>query len=509
MDRIDETENDKLQLMFAECVYASGVPFHSVTTKRWQEFFARVRPNFKLPSEKQLATGLLEKSYQKNMKAVEVYLEKTNLMSLVIDTWTSVGNDAVINIVAMTPAPILVKSIDTKGEKDGDMFSVLDETIKKLGPKKVTGLITDDDQKMVSLKDKVTDQHRHIVFSGCIVHKLNDLIKKTCELTPIEYIVSGARDIVNEINGHQKLHEKYRELVEASGTKSRLELKLFSGKRLAGTVLMMRSVIDSMTVLRSLAEDRTNEVSVINRKRILSLDEQTYFYQHLWHLQSVLKPISDAIKEMETSCRSMADMIEQTKTLEKTPFDGIKAFGENISDQFTKLFNDAISSVKTPPALLSNILHPFYRGKNLSVEEKSTASLFIGIFSISLEMDVNSAMESYQQYINGEGCFSLPFIHSKDSKKAISWWKFVSNMSDQNLLCEIAMRLLNIQPTITAVQRIFSKQKYLQSKDSNLLTGEKMNKLLYIRSNINTFDSDIDSDERLYVLESDGESDDE
>lgn len=510
MDRIDETENDKLQLMFAECVYASGVSFHSVTSKRWEKFFARIRPNFKPPNEKQLSTGLLEKSYQKNVKTCEVYLEQTNHMSLVIDTWKNIRKDTVISIVAMTPAPILVKSIDTKGEKDvDDIFPVLDEIIKKLGPRKITGLIVTDEKKILNLREKVMKEYKHIVFSGCSVHKLNDLIKKICELVPIENIVSGTKEIVNEINGNQKLHEKYREMV-----KENKSLSLFSGNRFSGSVLMISSVIGSMTVLKSLAEDSKNEISEINRKRILSLEEEICFNQNLLNLQNILKPISDTIHEMESSCHSMADMIEHIKKLEKIPFDGIKSFGDDVVSKVTTLFNDTMSSIKTPPALLSNILHPFYRGKNLSIEEKSSASIFVGIFSKSLYMNENSAMESYQQFINGDGHFSQPFL-SMDSKRVISWWKFVSNMSDHNPLCEIAMRLLNVQPTITSVERIFSKQKYLRtfskqnldSKDVNLLPGGKMNKLVYINSNINIFDSDLDFNENNH--ESEHDNDDE
>ena len=509
MDRMDGVENDKLQLLFAECVYASGVSFHAVTTKRWKEFFARIRPNFELPTRQQLGGGLLEKSYQKNVKTVDVYLEKTDYISLVIDGWTNIRKDAIINIVAMTPAPLFVKSIDTKGEtKDADyMFSLLDQIIKKLGPKKITGLISDNEQKMLSLKDKVTKEYKHIVFSGCVAHKLNCLIKKICELKPIENIISGAKDIVKEINGNQKLHAKYRQMMVADRTSSLRELKLFSETRFAGSIMMMKSVIDSVTALRSLAGDRNNKMSEINRKRILSLDEHLNFFQNLVHLQSTLKPICDGIHEIERNCCSIADMIEQIKTLEKIPLDGIKSFGDDIVSKVTKLFNDTMLSAKTPSALLANVLHPLYRGKNLSVEEKSTASLFIGIFSRNLDTNFNLAMKSYRQFINGEGYFSHQFLSAMEPESPISWWKFVSNMSDNNLLCEIAMRLLNIQPTNTAVERSFSKQKRIHSKDRNRLQGDKVNKLMYISSNINTFDFDISFDERLYFLESDCGSD--
>ena len=130
-------------------------------------------------------------------------------------------------------------------------------------------------------------------------------------------------------------------------------------------------------------------------------------------------------------------------------------------------------------------MHPFYRGEELSTKEKSTAAIFANVFARQLNMDVSVVMKSYQNFINGEFHFSQQYLFTIDTKNAISWWKFIKKISEHKSLCEIALRLLCMQPTNTAVGRSFSQQKRIHIIERYLLTAERVTKLMYIRSNLN------------------------
>lgn len=156
MDRMDEKEQDTLQLMFAECVYASGISFNAITNKRWLDFFHRLRPQFEVPTSHQLSNDLLDKVHKRVESMANVYLENSQFISLVVDGWTNVRDDAIINIVALTPSPVFMKSIDTKGvTKDAHYMqrelNKIIEDIDEQKPKKVTGLISDNENKMKAL----------------------------------------------------------------------------------------------------------------------------------------------------------------------------------------------------------------------------------------------------------------------------------------------------------------------------------------------------------------------
>ena len=111
--------------------------------------------------------------------------------------------------------------------------------------------------------------------------------------------------------------------------------------------------------------------------------------------------------------------------------------------------------------------------------------MFVNVFARQLNMDVSVVMKSYQNFISGEFLFSQQYLFTIDTKNAISWWKFLKKISEHKSLCEIALRLLCIQPTNTAVERSFSQQKRIHSIERYLLTAERVNKLMYILSNLN------------------------
>ena len=485
---MDAKENEQLQLLYAETVYKKNVSFNAMTGDDWIKFFKRIRPKFIVPSRDQLANELLDKTYDRVKDISQKTIVKSDYVSLVIDGWTNIRRDAVINIVLMTPTPIFYESIDTQGAtKDADyMFDILKPIIIQLGPAKVTGLISDNEPKMISLKDKVIAEFKHIQFSGCVSHKFSNLIKKICDLDQIKTLVEDTEQIVFEIKNTQKLHAKYRSLIaqQKGKKKSFGELKTFSKTRFAGTAIMMKSVINAMDALRVLAADPENNVSEGTKMKVMSMGKHKEYVAEITLLVDFLDPLKDFIHCIEYDCFSIADMIHSVKKLEEWYLNNDIHFG-SANIKIDQMFKDTINSVKTPSALLANILHPFYRGEELSTKEKSTAAMFVNVFARQLNMDVSVVMKSYQNFINGEFLFSQQYLFTIDTKNAISWWKFIKNISEHKSLCEMAHRLLCIQPTNTAVERSFSQQKRIHSIERYLLTAERVYKLMYIRSNLN------------------------
>ena len=115
MDRMSNEENEELKSMFAECVYQTAQSFNASTHECWIKFFAKLRPKFEVPTKHELSNRLLDKSFEKVSSLTEDYICKADYISIVIDGWTNVRKDSIINIIAMTLSPIFLKSIDTKG----------------------------------------------------------------------------------------------------------------------------------------------------------------------------------------------------------------------------------------------------------------------------------------------------------------------------------------------------------------------------------------------------------
>lgn len=62
---MDTDDQEKMQKLFADAVYTSGISFNSITSKRWLDFFNKLRPMFKVPTFDQLSNQLLDESYNR------------------------------------------------------------------------------------------------------------------------------------------------------------------------------------------------------------------------------------------------------------------------------------------------------------------------------------------------------------------------------------------------------------------------------------------------------------
>ena len=508
LDRMSDAESNELQLIFAEAVYGTGQSFNVVTNDLWKKFFKRLRPKFVMPTRKALANELLDSIHDKVSKMTNAFMDKSDYISLVVDGWTNVRKDAIINIIAMTPSPVFLKSIDTKGAtKDVKfMFNLLKPIIEELKPKKVNGLISDNEPKMIALSRAIIKEYKHVTFSGCVAHKLHNLIKQLIEIGPIKKLITDAENIVKEFKNHHSLHAKYRDLMKADKIKSFGELKLYAKTRFSGTVFMLESVSKAMNALRTIASDPASDVSEDTKRKLLAIGGYQDFHLHLNQLYNFLKPYRNSIAKIENDKYSIADMIECIKKIEVAFKMDISFTDKQTKEEITKLINDSIKEMKMPSALLANVLHPKYHGKSLSNADKGMATTFLQLYAKNLDLDSKRAMTSYQQYVNSEMFFSQPFLLSLDMDNGISWWKFVSNLSDHMEISEIAIRLLHIQPTNTAVERSFSRQKHIHSKERNRLGSEIVNKLMFVHSNMKTFNNDENFNENDYVLESDIDS---
>lgn len=88
-------------------------------------------------------------------------------------------------------------------------------------------------------------------------------------------------------------------------------------------------------------------------------------------------------------------------------------------------------------------------------------------------------------------------------KNTVSWWKFIANSSsDHKLISEIAIRLILVQSTNTAIGRTFSCQKFVHRKEGNGLRAEKVKKLMLVYNNINTIKGDTNFDVLDFVFRS-------
>ena len=63
---------------------------------------------------------------------------------------------------------------------------------------------------------------------------------------------------------------------------------------------------------------------------------------------------------------------------------------------------------------------------------------------------------------------------------AFDYWNLIDTLTNYNSLAKIALRLISIPPSSAAVERSFSLQAWIHSKNRNRLSQENINKILMV-----------------------------
>ena len=129
----------------------------------------------------------------------------------------------------------------------------------------------------------------------------------------------------------------------------------------------------------------------------------------------------------------------------------------------------------TPSHFLANILHPMYKGKNLTP----------GQISIAQEMLLESYLELVSELLGFmSDSVKLPKALQHDltlSKiKPVVWWLCTERSETvDKTLCQLAQKLLEMPSSSAAIERIFSNFGMIQSKLRNRLGLVKAGKLVF------------------------------
>jgi len=93
LNNISDTEQGKLEELFATAVYASGAPLSMAENPYWLEFLNRMRPSFRVPSCHDLFNPLLEKWYDKINTDIKENTNASQNITIISDGWSKQRNE--------------------------------------------------------------------------------------------------------------------------------------------------------------------------------------------------------------------------------------------------------------------------------------------------------------------------------------------------------------------------------------------------------------------------------
>lgn len=154
VDRVNSADDEKLDQLFANIFYQTGVPVRLAYHDSLRQFVRRLRPAYELPSSKRIAGALLIKAHLDLSKKINEVLDDAKYLHIVSDGWSSLRRDHYVNFIAVLNnnemKPILLQTINTDEEsQDGiNIEKDICNFIESVGGSKVASLVTDNAKNM-------------------------------------------------------------------------------------------------------------------------------------------------------------------------------------------------------------------------------------------------------------------------------------------------------------------------------------------------------------------------
>ena len=396
-------------------------------------------------------------------------------------------SESIVNLIVSTPTPYLYESISTGSEShDGEFYcQKVSEIVKKVGPKKVVGFVTDNASVMKKSWRLLSVKYPHLITFGCSAHGLNLLCKDIMSIPRLRKLEKLANSIVNVFKKSALLSGRIKELSSQQGSE-KIELKLSNKTRWVSTLLSFTSLLKSKSIIRQIAVDTKYEASLGRQK--LSEILSSNFWDELTETTEIMKPIAKWIILLQTEKKPMLHLV----------FPAFQEIKRKISSYFLKTSlterekKSILDSIKKrqgfcvkPAHLAAHLLDCDAQGNELSASQTHVAMDFLFQWTQKIfPEEVDKVMADLAEFRSKTGIFSSEsYLWRMRSSKltVVQWWGLYSGKLS---LADIAIGLLNINPTTATTERSFSTFKLIQSAKRNRLTNERAGKLVFLCHNL-------------------------
>ncbi|KAE8809683.1 hypothetical protein D1007_13724 [Hordeum vulgare] len=251
VDAFAGMERDSVDMHIMMFLCANGIPFNVLRSLQYIEMVAAIQKapkGYKPPSYEKARTALLD-ACKRKVEADLALVRKTwysNCVSVVSDDWTNVKGKPLINVIASNSrGSMFMYAQDFSGiEKTGPAIAkILLEAIDEIGPANVLQVLTDNASNYGLVGKEITDVHKHILWSPCVVHTLNLIFKDLADTYPwmVETCEEG-KAIGSYFRDHQHCQALFRD-------NSQLDLLRVAKTRFASNYIVLRRLSDDREAL--------------------------------------------------------------------------------------------------------------------------------------------------------------------------------------------------------------------------------------------------------------------
>lgn len=458
----DNKMQQQLDQQVARFFYACNIPFAVAEQQEFKQLISMLRPGYRPPNRKAIGGVLLDNVYDSLQKDMAPHL-KDKPVTLIQDGWSDIHNSPVIAHCIHTGSKAYFLSSDETGanKKTSDYCAELAKTAMSVAAAKygchVKAVVTDNEKKMLKMRDILHCDDESLVVYGCGAHWLNLLGQ---DITPSKVVSQ-----IVEINKYFRNHHAAGSLLhEKSGS---VKPQLPGDTRWNSQLDCIQTYLTNRPLIVLIIAEQDDADSVID-SHILKLISNIGLLNEAKNLHAQLQPVANALDRLQSDNASIADACEEW--LKLLAAETLKPYATIVM----KRFKEAV----TDHHLLANLLHPTYKGKKLSeAQEEAARQLLLKLHPEHPEVIADlcaftAGAEPFPPSLLSSGCV--------DQMSPILWWTSVSNCKSRvsRALINTAKQLLILPSSSAAIERVFSNFGLVQTKLRNQLGLEKASKLV-------------------------------
>lgn len=219
MDRMDDQTKEKATRSLAKFFFKNALAFNIIKDPHFIEFCKTLRPSYVVPTVHQLKNPLLDQEYEDVTKARDEAIKEANGVTIVIDGWSNIRKDDIINIILCTPKPYFYSSTNTEDNRKTAVYmkTLIDPILTKYGPSKFSAIVSDNAANMVKLGNEIQLESKNIFFNGCCAHLLSLLIKDIIEIPEFQVLFEYSNSIVKTVLDQPTNLHIYKKIIKSDG----------------------------------------------------------------------------------------------------------------------------------------------------------------------------------------------------------------------------------------------------------------------------------------------------
>lgn len=459
-------QKSDLDLKVAKFFYANNIAFNAASSNEYKEMMKALRPGYSGPSSADLSGKLLEEASTEVDDTIKKEIQdQGNSFTLLLDGWTNVKNEAVICTSVHTgKTTFFLNATDCESNKKTAEYCAeiatesIDYCQKKFGIK-IFAVCSDNEKKMVKMREILEETHENIITYGCSAHYMNLLVNEISNKKILGYVTEVNKFFRNHHQPHGWLKEKgglMPQIPNATRWNSQLDC------------------IDTFSRNYSKYVEIQQENCSEFPENITRILENVLIYKDVIHMQKQMKYIGKIFDCMQADNTNISDSVELWLDLMECV--DLKMHRDNIQ----KRMHQAV----LPIHYLANMMNPKYAGKRLSPEQEREAESWLG--SKHPEWLVPFlAFKIQDRQIYPSSMFVDDVIKSFSPAQ---WWNILGKRStNENVkaFCKFLNGLCSCPANSASLERVLSTCGLVWSKLRNRLGCEKVQKLVKVHRFLN------------------------